>query len=62
MELPSCDPVHSLTISNAQAGPYGLKVELVWWTIGMILAAVYFQFVYRSFAGKVSAEKDSHVR
>ena len=60
MVLPARDAVHSLTISNAKAGVYGLKVGLIWWTIGMILAAGYFTFVYRSFAGKVAAEKDSH--
>ena len=48
----SRDPLDSLTISNAHAGPYGLKVGThFWWTIGLILAAVYFQFVYRSFPG-----------
>jgi hypothetical protein len=33
---------------------------LIWWVIGMILATGYFVFVYRSFAGKVVAEKDPH--
>ena len=31
----------------------------VWWTIGMILAAVYFVFVYRMFRGKVRLEEGS---
>ena len=55
--LPSItDPARSLTIWNAAAGEYGLKVGLVWWLIGMALVAVYFTYVYRQFAGKVSAE------
>ncbi|MGB0035790.1 MAG: cytochrome d ubiquinol oxidase subunit II [Candidatus Acidiferrales bacterium] len=62
MVLPSRDLVHSLTVGSAKAGAYGLKIGLVWWTIGMILAAVYFSFVYGSFAGKVVAEKDGHAR
>lgn len=49
-----------LTIENAAAGEYGLRVGVVWWTIGMALVAVYFTFVYRYFAGKVSTEPDSH--
>ena len=58
MVMPSRDSVHSLTVDNAKAGAYGLKIGLIWWTIGMILAAGYFHFVYRSFAGKVAPEKE----
>lgn len=60
MVLPARDPRFSLTISNAKAGDYGLKVGLVWWVIGMILAFAYFRFLYRAFAGKVSVGSDSH--
>lgn len=55
MVLPARNPVYSLTVASAKAGAYGLKVGLVWWTMGIILAAGYFSFVYRSFAGKVTA-------
>ena len=48
-------PAFSLTIENAKAGDYGLRVGLIWWAIGMALASAYFVFVYRYFAGKVSA-------
>jgi cytochrome d ubiquinol oxidase subunit II len=48
------DPAHGLTVQNASAAPYGLKVGVVWWTIGMALAAAYITFIYRHFAGKVS--------
>lgn len=60
MVLPARNPVYSLTVDSAKAGAYGLKVGLIWWIIGMILAAGYFTFVYRSFAGKVSVEEDGH--
>jgi cytochrome bd ubiquinol oxidase subunit II len=60
MVLPARNPVYSLTVTSAKAGAYGLKIGLVWWVIGMLLAAGYFTFVYRSFAGKVVVEKDSH--
>jgi cytochrome d ubiquinol oxidase subunit II len=60
MVLPARNAVYSLTATGAKASTYGLKVGLVWWTIGMILAAGYSIFVYRSFAGKVVLDKDSH--
>jgi cytochrome d ubiquinol oxidase subunit II len=54
--LPSrIDPQFSLTIDNAKAGDYGLRIGFVWWIIGMALATTYFVFVYRNFAGKVRA-------
>jgi cytochrome d ubiquinol oxidase subunit II len=45
---------YSLTIENAKAGEYGLKVGLVWWVIGTALASAYFVFVYRHFSGKTT--------
>lgn len=50
------DPAYSLTVGNAQAGGYGLRVGLVWWIAGMILAAGYFTFTYRHFSGKIQAD------
>jgi cytochrome d ubiquinol oxidase subunit II len=51
--LPAVDPSHSLTVFNSAAPIYGLVVGLVWWVIGMALAAVYFVLIYRMFRGKV---------
>lgn len=59
MVLPARNPVYSLTVNGAKSDAYGLKIGLVWWTIGMILAAGYFTFVYRSFAGKVRVDEES---
>jgi cytochrome d ubiquinol oxidase subunit II len=59
MVLPARDSLYSLTIENSQAGNYGLKVGVIWWLLGMILATGYFWFVYRSFAGKVAQAKHS---
>jgi cytochrome d ubiquinol oxidase subunit II len=56
----STDPSFSLTITNTAAGAYGLKVGLVWWTIGLILALGYVTFVYRHFAGKVGLGGEAH--
>jgi cytochrome d ubiquinol oxidase subunit II len=60
MVLPARNPEYALTVENAKAGAYGLKIGLVWWSIGMLLATGYFTFVYRSFAGKVDVSRDSH--
>jgi cytochrome d ubiquinol oxidase subunit II len=60
MVLPARSSVYSLTATSAKAGAYGLKIGLVWWLIGMALAAGYFTFLYRSFAGKVAVSTNSH--
>jgi cytochrome d ubiquinol oxidase subunit II len=58
--LPAVDPANSLTIYNASASPYGLGVGLIWWSIGMVLATVYFVLIYRLFRGKVRLEDDGY--
>ena len=52
----STSPAYSLTIYNAKAADYGLRVGLIWWFIGMALATTYFVYVYRNFTGKVKLE------
>jgi cytochrome d ubiquinol oxidase subunit II len=55
--LPSnIDPRLGLTVHNAAAAPYGLKVGLMWFIPGMLLTTGYFVYTYRSFAGKVPVE------
>jgi len=49
------DPALSLTIRNAAAPGYGLEIGLIWFIPGILLAACYFVYTYRSFAGKVRA-------
>jgi cytochrome d ubiquinol oxidase subunit II len=58
--LPAVDPANSLTIYNASASQYGLAVGLVWWSIGMVLAVVYFVVIYRLFRGKVRLEDEGY--
>lgn len=54
MVLPSnADPKMSLTIYNTAAAHYGLRIGLMWWIPGMILAGIYSFILYRRFAGKV---------
>jgi cytochrome d ubiquinol oxidase subunit II len=43
----------SLTIYNAGTAERGMQIGFAWWVVGMILAAGYFIFLYRRFAGKV---------
>jgi cytochrome bd ubiquinol oxidase subunit II len=50
----STNPFFGLTIANAKAADYGLKIGLIWWVIGMALATSYMIHTYRSFAGKIS--------
>ena len=52
--LPSnAGPHLGLTVHNAAAAPYGLKVGLAWFIPGMLLTTAYFVYTYRNFAGKV---------
>lgn len=52
----STDPARDITIGRALAGPHSLRVGLVWWLLGLVLALVYFITTYRLFRGKVTAE------
>jgi cytochrome d ubiquinol oxidase subunit II len=54
------NPAFSLTIYNARTGAYSLSVGLIWWSLGIALAIVYFVFVYRSFAGKVRLDQEGY--
>lgn len=52
--LPAVSHAHSLTIYNASTSQYGLAVDLIWWSVGIALAVVYFVITYRRFWGKVA--------
>lgn len=57
----STDPSYSLTVYSARTGDYSMRVGLIWWFIGMIVAIGYFVFAYRFFRGKVVLEAgDGH--
>jgi cytochrome d ubiquinol oxidase subunit II len=60
MVLPARDASYSLTIDSAKAGAYGLKIGLIWWGVGMVLATGYSTYVYRSFSGKVTVGMSQH--
>jgi cytochrome d ubiquinol oxidase subunit II len=53
--LPACtDPAYGLTVRAAAAPARGLRLGLAWFVPGLVLAAGYFAYVYRRFAGKVA--------
>jgi cytochrome d ubiquinol oxidase subunit II len=51
--LQAVNAAYSLTVDNAASSHYGQTVGLVWWSIGMCLAVVYFALTYWLFRGKV---------
>ena len=60
--IATTDSNYNLTIYNSAASPYGLKVGLVWFSIGFPLVLAYTIYVYRSFWGKVhlSSTQEGH--
>jgi cytochrome d ubiquinol oxidase subunit II len=50
------DASFSLTAANSIGAPYGMRVALAWWVIGITLAASYFTYLFRSMRGKLGAE------
>ena len=54
------DGGQDLTIARALAGPHTLRVGLVWWSLGIFLALMYFCIVYWLFRGKVSQQASGY--
>jgi cytochrome bd ubiquinol oxidase subunit II len=54
------DPAYSLTIHNASASPYGLKVALVWFVVGLVLIGIYMFVTHRPFTGRVHSEGEGY--
>jgi cytochrome d ubiquinol oxidase subunit II len=52
-------PDNSLTVYDVAAGPNSLAYAAIWWPIGFALAAAYFVFVSRHYAGKISVKRDN---
>ena len=52
-------PENSLTAYDVAAGPNSLAYAAIWWPIAFALAAAYFVFVSRRYAGKVSVNRDN---
>jgi len=52
-------PAHSLTIFNATAGAYGLRIGLVWFIFGIALVITYQVYIHWLFRGKTLADPQS---
>lgn len=51
---------YDLNIYNTVTGSYGMRVGLVWWAIGIVIAIGYFVFLFKMFKGKVGEEGYGH--
>ena len=54
-------PEYSMSVYQNAAAGHGLAVALVWWPIALVLAVVYFLFIYRQYSGKVQLAQDTQV-
>jgi cytochrome d ubiquinol oxidase subunit II len=52
-------PDNSLSAYDVAAGANSLAYAAIWWPIAFALAAAYFVFVSRRYAGKVSVQRDN---
>jgi cytochrome bd ubiquinol oxidase subunit II len=52
-------PEHSLTAYSAASGSKSLLLASFWWPAGFVLATIYFVFISRRYAGKVSVARDN---
>jgi cytochrome bd ubiquinol oxidase subunit II len=58
--LPSVGTGPGLTAQAVAAPVAGLRIGLVWYIPGMLLATAYFVVLYRRFAGKVEPEREGY--
>ena len=52
-------PENSLTAYAVASSPNALRLASIWWPVGFVLAATYFVFISRRYAGKVSVKRDT---
>jgi cytochrome d ubiquinol oxidase subunit II len=52
-------PEYSLTADAVAASPNSLAYAAIWWPMGFALAAAYFVFMSRRYAGKVAVARDT---
>jgi cytochrome d ubiquinol oxidase subunit II len=54
------DDAYTLDAYRSASGGLGLRLGLSWWLPAMILAVVYFVFLFRSIRGKVDVGAGGH--
>jgi cytochrome d ubiquinol oxidase subunit II len=52
-------PENSLTAYAVATSQRGLLLAAIWWPLGFVLATIYFVFISRRYAGKVSVKQDN---
>jgi cytochrome bd ubiquinol oxidase subunit II len=52
-------PENSLTAYAVASSPSALLLASIWWPVGFVLAATYFVFISRRYAGKVNVKRDT---
>jgi cytochrome bd ubiquinol oxidase subunit II len=52
-------PEYSLTAHGVAANQSAIRYAAIWWPVGFVLAASYFVFISRRYAGKVSVKRDN---
>jgi cytochrome bd-type quinol oxidase subunit 2 len=52
-------PGNSLTAYSLASGSKSLLLASFWWPVGFVLATIYFVFISRRYAGKVSVVRDN---
>jgi len=52
-------PENSLTAYTVASSPRALLLASIWWPVGFVLASIYFVFISRRYAGKVSVKRDT---
>lgn len=57
--IATTDPANSLTVFNASAGMYGLRIGRWWFLCGFALAVTYQIYVHRAFWGEARLDQDS---
>jgi cytochrome bd ubiquinol oxidase subunit II len=52
-------PANSLTAYNVSAGAQSFLLASYWWPVGFVLTTIYFLFISKRYAGKVSVVRDN---
>jgi cytochrome d ubiquinol oxidase subunit II len=54
-------PENSLTAYNVSSGYNSLILASIWWPLSFVMTILYFVFISRRYAGKVSVKRDNQV-
>jgi cytochrome d ubiquinol oxidase subunit II len=52
----SADAGRAITVQGAATSSYAMRVAISWWLVAVVIVAVTFRYLYRSFRGKLAAD------